>query len=326
MAMRESIVACLAATSLGGQRLWLRRLLVAVIFVAHLSRTIGLADRQIHGLPASVSVGKLAVEILGIGGILVAQPVPAFPQPVRCWRGGDRRVGSASHRGEFRHVAAECEMSEEVRVLVQVGLKPEAAVRRVDVKLLVEGIQADPVPVQEVDPFAGIDPGPASAVEQRAARNPEHGRNDEIVRVSGDRVPVGKREALIVQHLANDPLELVQHESVPGQEVPLLKVFRVRGIVGVCLAAVPHGPGRGSVLRRKRVDRFLLALLGQVPQEGRVTLDPMGIPPPGPGAGIVCRQRLHDLDRLGVFREHHLAFRGVDVVADVGLRRIPGSC
>ena len=52
----------------------------------------------------------------------------------------------------------------------------------------------------------------------------------------------------------------------------------------------------------------------------------MGIPPPGPGAGIVGRQRLHDLDRPRVFREHHLALRAVDVVADVELRRISGSC
>src|SRR6266705_457486 len=45
----------------------------------------------------------------------------------------------------------------------------------------------------------------------------------------------------------------------------------------------------------------------------------MGIPPPGPGMSIVFRQSPHDLDRLRVFREHHLAFGAVHVVTYVRL-------
>ena len=131
------------------------------------------------------------------------------------------------------------------------GLNPRLPCRRVDVNLLVQGVQIDPVFVERIDPFAPIDPGPARAVIQRAARVPEHGGEGEIVGVSGDRVPVGKREILIVQHLANDPLELMKHESMPGQEVPLLILLRVGGVVGVGLAAVPHGLGIGSRIRRE---------------------------------------------------------------------------
>ena len=125
-------------------------------------------------------------------------------------------------------------------------IEPKVAVRRVDVDRLVEGAQIDPLFVDDVDPFAPIDPGPARAVVQRGARDPERGGDDEIVGVSGERVPVRKRKLLIVQHLANDPLELMKHQSMPGQEVPLLKVLRVRGVGGVGLAAVPHGLRIGS--------------------------------------------------------------------------------
>jgi hypothetical protein len=38
---------------------------------------------------------------------------------------------------------------------------------------------------------------------------------------------------LIVQHLANDPRELVKHEPMPGKEVPLLIMLGVRGLVWV---------------------------------------------------------------------------------------------
>ena len=138
-----------------------------------------------------------------------------------------------------------------MRVDVEPGIEPKAAGRRVDVQLLVEGVQSEPVLIERIDPFAPIDPGPASAVIQRAARVPEHGGEGEIVGVSGDRVPVGKRKILIVQHLANDPLELIKHESMPGQEVPLLILLRVGGIVGVGLAAVPHGLGKGLRIRRE---------------------------------------------------------------------------
>ena len=150
------------------------------------------------------------------------------------------------------------------------GLKPKVARRRVDVELLVEGVQRDPVSVERIDPFAPIDPEPASAVVEGGARVPEHGGDDEIVGVAGERVPVGKRKLLIVQHLANDPLELRQHQPMPRQEEPLLELLRVGGVVGVGLAAVPHRLGVGSILRRERRDHFRLVLLG---------VDPTG--PPG---------------------------------------------
>ena len=92
-----------------------------------------------------------------------------------------------------------------MRVDVEPGIEPQAAGRRVDVQLLVEGVQSEPVHVEFIDPFAPIHPGPARAVIQRAARVPEHGGEGEIVDVSGDRVPVGQRKILIVQHLANSP-------------------------------------------------------------------------------------------------------------------------
>ena len=146
-------------------------------------------------------------------------------------------------------------------------------------------VQTDPVPVEGVDPFAAIDPGPARAVVQRAARIAEHGGDDEIVGVSGDRVPVGKREVLVVQHLANDALELIEHQAMPGQEVPLLILLRVGGVVRVGLAAVPHGLGVGLIFRRECRDDFRFLFPGQIPQERRGALDPMGIPPPVPGMG-----------------------------------------
>ena len=43
----------------------------------------------------------------------------------------------------------------------------------------------------------------------------------------------------------------------------------------------------------------------------------MGIPPPRPGMSVVVWQGSHDLDRLRVFRKHHLAFGTVHVVAYV---------
>ena len=175
--------------------------------------------------------------------------------------------------------------------------------------------------VEEIDPVAAVDPEPPRAVVQRRARVAEHGGDDEIGGVAGDRIPVGKRERLVVQHLANHALELIQHQSVPGQEKPLLVLLGVGGVVGVGLAAVPHRLGVGSMLRRERRDHFRLSLLGQIPQGRRKPLDPMGVPPPLPGTLIVFRQLAHDLDRLCVLREHHLALGAVDVVAHVGLLR-----
>ena len=221
------------AISLGGllgcEGLWLGRLFIGVVLVAHLRGTITRADRQIRALVASVPVREHAIEVFGIGWILVAEPAPAFPNPVHVGvMEIEHRV--AADRGEFGHIAAEGEVGEEVRVLVHPGIEPKVAVRRVDVKRLVQGAQIDPLFVEDIDPFAPIDPGPARAVVERGARDPEHGGDDEIVGVAGERVPVGKRKLLILQHLANDPLELMKHQSMPGQEVPLLKVLRVGGV------------------------------------------------------------------------------------------------
>ena len=116
----------------------LGRLFIAVIFVAELRGTVSRADRQIHALAASVRVRELAIEVFGIGWILVAEPVPAFPEPVDVGvMEIEERV--AADRGEVGHVAPEGDMSEEVRVLVEPGVEPKAAGRRVDVELLVEG-------------------------------------------------------------------------------------------------------------------------------------------------------------------------------------------
>src|SRR6202040_611583 len=193
----ESLIGALSRGGLlSGEVQRLGRLFITVIFVAELRGTVARADRQIHALTASVAVRELAIEVFGIGWILVAEPAPALPQPVDVGvMEIEHRVGS--DRGEFGHIASEGEMSEEVRVLMETGIEPKAAVWRVDVELLVESVQRDPVPIERIDALAAIHPEPASAVVQRAARDPEHGGDDEIVRVSGDRVPVGEREVLV---------------------------------------------------------------------------------------------------------------------------------
>src|SRR5215471_565081 len=204
-ALVERLVGALSGRCLlASEVLGLGRLFITVIFVAELRGTVARADRQIHALAASVSVRELAIEVFGIGWILVAEPVPALPQPVDV---GVMEIEDrvASDRGEFGHIASESEMGEEVWVLVQSGIKPEATGRRVDVELFIEGVQGDPVPVERVYAFAVIHPEPASAVVQRSAWDAEYRGQDEIIRVSGNRVPIRKREVLVVQHLANDP-------------------------------------------------------------------------------------------------------------------------
>ena len=150
----ESLVDALSSGGLvRRQALWLGRLLIAVILVAELRGTVSRADGQIHALAASVAVRELAIQVVGIGRIGVAEPIPAFPQPIDV---GVMEIEDrvASDGGEFGHVAAEGEVREEVRVLIEPGIEPKVAGRRVDVELLVEGVQIDPVPVEGVDPFA----------------------------------------------------------------------------------------------------------------------------------------------------------------------------
>src|ERR1700745_1373340 len=138
---------------LGGSLLRLGRLFIAVIFVAELRGPVTGADRQVRALAASVAVRKRAIEVFGIGWILVAEPIPAFPNPIHVGvMEIEERV--TADRREFGHVAAQCDMSEEVRVLVHPGIEPQAAVRRVDVKLFVEGVQSEPVPVERRAPPA----------------------------------------------------------------------------------------------------------------------------------------------------------------------------
>src|SRR4029077_5465833 len=119
---------------------------------------------------------------------------------------------------------------------IEPGIEPQAAVWRVDVELLVKGVQRDPVPEARIDALAVIYPEPASAVVQRGARDAEHGGDDEIIGVSSDRIPVREREVLVVQYLANNALELIQHQSMPGEEKPLLILLRVSRVVGMRLA------------------------------------------------------------------------------------------
>src|SRR6476659_8574141 len=97
-------------------------------------------------------------------------------------------------RGEVGHIATNRDVSEEMRILVHAGVEPKATRRRVDIKLLIEAIQTEPIPPECIDPFAPVDPRPAGAVIERAAWVPEHGGEDKIGGVSGDRVPVGKRK------------------------------------------------------------------------------------------------------------------------------------
>src|SRR6202011_3984433 len=131
----ESLVGALSRGGLlTGEMQRLGRLFITVIFVAELRGTVARADRQIHPLAASVAVRELAIEVFGIGWILVAKPVPALPQPV------DVGVMDIEHRvstdrGEFGHISPEGEMSKEVGILVEPGIEPKAAVWRVDVKL-----------------------------------------------------------------------------------------------------------------------------------------------------------------------------------------------
>src|SRR5579863_9160841 len=66
----------------GGEVLGSGRLFITVIFVAERRGTIGRAHRQIHALAASVAIRELSIEVVGIGGILVPQPIPAFPESV----------------------------------------------------------------------------------------------------------------------------------------------------------------------------------------------------------------------------------------------------
>jgi hypothetical protein len=46
----------------------------------------------------------------------------------------------------------------------------------------------------------------------------ENGGDDEIVGISRDRVPVRKREILVVKHLTDDALELIEHRRCHGRK------------------------------------------------------------------------------------------------------------
>src|SRR3984957_7805394 len=278
----ESLVCALSGGGLlRGQVQRLGRLFIAVICVPEGRSPIGLADRQIRALAASVSVRELAIEVSGISRILIPEPVQAFPEAVEVGRVQIEHPMDADG-GEIGHIAPEANMSKEMRVYVQPGIEPEVAVGPIDVKLLVEGVQIDPVLERCIDASAAIDPKPARTVIQRAARDTEHGWHDQVSFVAGDWVPIGKRKVLVVQNLANDPLELNKHQSMPGEEKPLLKLLWVGRIGSVRLAAVPHRLGIGLSLLRESGDDLCLLFHGEIPQSSRVALDPVGIPPPSP--------------------------------------------
>src|SRR4029450_568408 len=141
---------------------------------AELRGPVTRADRQIHALAGAVPERECAVQVFGIGWIAVAEAVPAFPNPVQV---GVMQIEErvTADRGEVGHVAAECEMGQEMRVDVKPGIEALIPVRRVDIDLLVEDVEVDPVPIELIDPFARIDPEPAGAVKQRAAWVPEGG-------------------------------------------------------------------------------------------------------------------------------------------------------
>src|SRR4030095_11585214 len=153
--------------------------------------------------------------------------------------------------GKVGHVAPESDVSEEMRVLVQPGVEAEVAGGRIDVELFIKAIQTEPALPEYIERFAPIYPEPAGSIVERGARLPEGGGDDEIAGVSRNRVPIRKREVLVVEHLANDSFELVKHEEMPRQEVPLLIMLRVGGVVGVGLAAVPHRLGHLLLVGRE---------------------------------------------------------------------------
>src|SRR6266566_1829549 len=160
----ESLVSELSGGGLlGRQVLRLGRVFIAVIFVPELRSAVARADREVHALAAPVPICKRAIEILGIGWIRVAEPIPAFPDAVNV---GVMEIEHwvTADGCEVGHVAAECKVSQEMRVEVESRIKSSVAGRRVDVNRL---------------------------VIERAAGNPEYGRHDQIGDVSGDWVPVG---------------------------------------------------------------------------------------------------------------------------------------
>src|ERR1700688_4934250 len=172
----ESLVCAISGGGLlGVQVLRLGRFFIGVIFVAELRNTVGRADWQIDALAGPVSICKRAVEIFGIGWISVAESIPAFPNPVQVGvMEIEQRV--TADRGEISHIASHCKLRQEMRIDSQLGIKAVAAGWQVDVKVLVESVQTQPVSVKYVDPFAAVGPGPARAVIQCGARSPEHGR------------------------------------------------------------------------------------------------------------------------------------------------------
>src|SRR4029450_1444113 len=105
---------------------------------------------------------------------------------------------------------------------------------------------------------------------------------------------------------------------MPRPDVPLLILLGVIWIERVGLAAVPRCLGEGLSARRKRRDDACFVLPGLLPQECRRALDPVRIPPPVPGMGIVGGQFAHQLDSTRVLLEHLLSFWTLDVVAGVG--------
>src|SRR6187200_3310040 len=115
--MERHVSALSLGRLLSGEVQRLGRLFIILVFVAELRGAVARTDGQIHALAASIPVRELAVQVFGIGGILVAEPIPAFPKPIDVGvMDIEHRV--AADRGEFSHITPECEVCEEMWVLV----------------------------------------------------------------------------------------------------------------------------------------------------------------------------------------------------------------
>src|SRR6476659_4833965 len=164
----ERLERCVSDGRLLRSELCVGRFFVGVVFVAELGDPVSRADRQIHALAVPVPVCELPVQVLRIGWILVAEPVPALPDPVQVavMEVEDRVTADG---GEVGHVAPERDVSEEMRVLVQPGVEAEVAGGRIDVELLVQAIQTEPALPEYIERFAPIYPEPAGGVVERGA-------------------------------------------------------------------------------------------------------------------------------------------------------------
>jgi hypothetical protein len=120
-------------------------------------------------------------------------------------------------------------------------------------------------------------------------------------------IPIGKREGIVVEDLANDLLEEAHVHPVPRQKVRF--VCRIE----VGLTRVPH------LLRQSFLWRGSWAE-GCVDRRrfGRIGGHGVRVPLESPTQRIFCRQTHHDLHGLRVFLEHCLAVRAREIISHQG--------